>query len=114
MHKCGRVEFINIFVEFQQLLVSVYDVTPRHLLQLAQADGTQEVGLFQHLSQGRTLIHETLKVDAVTQVEDVTCLVGYNLYKKPTMQCEKLRARTCTSTSSVLFYINITLCISQP
>ena len=79
MHKPGGEEFVNVCVELQQPLVSERDVTPRHFLQLAQTDGTQEVGLFEHLGHGRTLIHEAFKVDAVGHVEYVTCLVGYHL-----------------------------------
>ena len=70
---------MNVCVELQQLLVSEPDVTSRHFLQLAQTDRTQEVWLFEHLGHGRTLIHEAFKVDAVGQVEYVTCLVGYHL-----------------------------------
>ena len=72
---------MDVFVEPQQPLVSVYDVTLGHLLQFTQTHGTQEVWLLQHLDQGRTLVHEALKVDAVSHVEDVACLVRYNLLK---------------------------------
>ena len=70
---------MDIFVEQQQPLVSVYDVTLGHLLQFTQTHWAEEVWLLQHLGERRTLIHEALKVDAVRHVEDVACLVRYNL-----------------------------------
>ena len=72
---------MDIFVEPQQPLVSVYDVTLGDLLQFAQTHRTKEVRLLQHLDQGRTLVHEAFEVDAVSHVEDVACLVRYDLVK---------------------------------